>query len=43
MKIWIDFINTPQVSFFIPFIKEFEKEQYQINIPVLKNDVLLFL
>lgn len=30
MKIWIDFINTPQVSFWIPFIKEFEKEQHKL-------------
>jgi predicted glycosyltransferase len=26
MKIWIDFINTPQVSFWVPFIKELKKE-----------------
>lgn len=30
MKIWIDFINTPQVSFWIPFIKEFEKRNYEL-------------
>jgi uncharacterized protein len=30
MKIWIDFGNTPQVSFWIPFIKEFEKEQHEL-------------
>jgi uncharacterized protein len=30
MKIWIDFINTPQVSFFIPFIKEFRNKNYDI-------------
>ena len=30
MKIWIDFINTPQVSFWIPFIKEFEKENHEL-------------
>jgi predicted glycosyltransferase len=30
MKIWIDFINTPQVSFWIPFIREFEKENHQL-------------
>ena len=30
MKIWIDFINTPQVTFFVPFIKEFEKENYEV-------------
>ena len=26
MKIWIDFINTPQVSFFTEIVKELEKE-----------------
>lgn len=30
MKIWIDFINTPQVSFFLPFIAEFEKRKYEL-------------
>jgi uncharacterized protein len=30
MKIWIDFINTPQVSFFVPFIKGFRKLDYEI-------------
>lgn len=30
MKIWIDFINTPQVSFFVPFIKDFRKEGHEI-------------
>ena len=30
MKIWIDFINTPQVSFFLPFIKEFEREGHEV-------------
>lgn len=30
MKIWIDFINTPQVSFWVPFIKEFKKENHQV-------------
>jgi uncharacterized protein len=30
MKIWIDFINTPQVSFFIPFLKEFKNQEYEI-------------
>lgn len=29
MKIWIDFINTPQVSFFDPFIKYLEKEGHE--------------
>lgn len=32
MKIWIDIINTPQVSFFIPFIKDFERENHEIII-----------
>lgn len=30
MKIWIDFINTPQVSFWIPFIKEFKKDNHEL-------------
>jgi len=30
MKIWIDFINTPQVSFWIPFIKEFKKDKHEL-------------
>jgi uncharacterized protein len=30
MRIWIDFINTPQVSFFVPFIKEFRKAGYEV-------------
>jgi len=30
MKIWIDFINTPQVSFWVPFIKEFKSENHEI-------------
>lgn len=30
MKIWIDFINTPQVSFFIPFIREFEAQGHEL-------------
>ena len=30
MKIWIDFINTPQVSFFIPFLKEFKGNNHDI-------------
>lgn len=28
MKIWIDFINTPQVSFWVPFIKEFKNDNH---------------
>lgn len=30
MRIWIDFINTPQVSFFVPFIREFKKAGHEI-------------
>jgi len=30
MKIWIDFINTPQVSFWVPFIKEFKRENHTV-------------
>ena len=30
MKIWIDFINTPQVSFWVPFINEFKNENHEI-------------
>lgn len=30
MKIWIDFINTPQVTFFIPFIRDFRKDNHDI-------------
>jgi predicted glycosyltransferase len=30
MRIWIDFINTPQVSFFVPFINEFRKLDHEI-------------
>jgi len=30
MKIWIDFINTPQVSFWVPFIKKFKDQGYEI-------------
>jgi uncharacterized protein len=30
MKIWIDFINTPQVSFWAPFIREFKSENNEI-------------
>lgn len=30
MKIWIDFINTPQVTFFIPFIDDFKKMNHEI-------------
>lgn len=30
MKIWIDFINTPQVSFWLPFIEEFKNENHKV-------------
>lgn len=30
MKIWIDFINTPQVSFWIPFIDKFTNEGHEV-------------
>jgi len=30
MKIWIDFINTPQVSFWAPFIKKFKENGNEI-------------
>ncbi len=30
MKIWIDFINTPQVTFFVPFLSEFRKDNHEI-------------
>jgi predicted glycosyltransferase len=30
MKIWIDFINTPQVTFFVPFITEFKKDHHEV-------------
>lgn len=30
MKIWIDFINSPQVSFWIPFIKKFQEQGYEM-------------
>lgn len=51
MKIWIDFINTPQVSFFLPFIKEFKKRDYELvltcrdsgnTVAMLKNYNLPF-
>lgn len=29
MRIWIDFINTPQVSFWVPFIKELKNENHE--------------
>ena len=32
MKIWIDFINTPQVSFWVPFIREFKNDNHKIII-----------
>jgi uncharacterized protein len=30
MKIWIDFINTPQVSFWVPFIEDFKNNKNEI-------------
>lgn len=51
MKIWIDFINTPQVSFFLPFIKEFKTRDYELvltcrdsgnTVAMLKNNNLPF-
>ncbi len=30
MRIWIDFINTPQVSFFVPFIAEFKRQGHTV-------------
>ncbi len=30
MKIWIDFINAPQVSFFAPFIREFKANNHEV-------------
>ena len=29
MKIWIDFINTPQVSFWVPFIKDLKSKNHE--------------
>lgn len=29
MRIWVDFINSPQVSFFVPLIAELEKEGHE--------------
>jgi len=30
MRIWIDFINTPQVTFFVPFIEDFKKNNHEV-------------
>ncbi len=30
MKIWLDFINTPQVPFFVPFIREWERTGHEL-------------
>jgi predicted glycosyltransferase len=30
MKIWIDFINTPQVTFFLPFIDDFRTNNHEV-------------
>ncbi|MGY6741095.1 MAG: DUF354 domain-containing protein [Cecembia sp.] len=32
MKIWIDFINSPQVSFFDPFVKKLKEDGYEFII-----------
>lgn len=32
MKIWIDFINTPQVTFFIPFINDFKRNGHVVML-----------
>ena len=51
MKIWIDFINTPQVTFFVPFINEFKKNDHEVlltcrdsgnTIEMLKQNDLTF-
>lgn len=52
MKIWIDFINTPQVSFWVPFIKEFKNDNHKVlltcrdsgnTIELLKQQELEFI
>ncbi|NJC25876.1 DUF354 domain-containing protein [Neolewinella antarctica] len=30
MKIWLDFINTPQVAFFVPFIRRWESDGHEL-------------
>jgi predicted glycosyltransferase len=32
LKIWIDIINTPQVSFWIPFIRDFNNNNHEVLI-----------
>lgn len=32
LKIWIDIINTPQVSFWVPFIRNFKNEAHSIIV-----------
>ncbi|MGN6638173.1 MAG: DUF354 domain-containing protein [Mucilaginibacter sp.] len=32
MRIWIDIINSPQVSFFVPFINDFRKNGHEILV-----------
>ena len=32
MKIWIDLTNSPHINFFKPFIKKWEREEYEIII-----------
>ncbi len=51
MRIWIDFINTPQVTFFIPFIADFKKNNHELiltcrdsgnTVALLKRENLSF-
>jgi uncharacterized protein len=51
MRIWIDFINTPQVTFFVPFIKDFIKNGHEVlltcrdsgnTVALLKQNELSF-
>lgn len=51
MKIWIDIINTPQVSFFIPFIRDFKLQDHDVlltcrdsgnTVELLKQNQLYF-
>jgi hypothetical protein len=51
MRIWIDFINTPQVTFFVPFIQDFRKNGHELiltcrdsgnTVALLKRENLQF-
>jgi uncharacterized protein len=51
MTIWLDFINTPQVTFFVPFIEEFRKNGNKVlltcrdsgnTVALLKQNNLTF-